>query len=685
MFALQPPAAVQPAPADDRSDVIEVVGTRLDQVQKIDRRSYQVKETPHAAQQDMLQLLRGLPAVTISPEDEIMLLGSGNVTITVDGRPLHVLDVGQYLRTLHGSDIERIEIITNPSAQYSAAGTGGVINIVLRKKRNDGVTGSASVEASSYGRGEASGSVKSKKGRWTFELQAQGDDGRTSRSTYHSLRTIAPAGGGAPTVNTQDGDNRSRAAWTSIDAKISYDLDPGTSLSLDSFGGFWRNRTTGEDDYRGLTPDFQSFSERRTQRNEGTFLGSQLALDHKGAREGEMLKASAQVYGNPRSDQDARMDLSDGGALASDRHDGLLFTDAQADWEHPIGKKEILSLGAHWFLQDFHHHYAFMGSGDPSLDFSAADAYVAVDRTASAYATFQQAIGSWTFMPGLRVEQDSRSISSPGRPYVRIERTDLFPTFHAEHRFGKAIDLTLSYSRRIDRPGMDQLHPYPIVTGPLSITQGNPDLRDQSTDAWEANLHYHRRKLDIGLILYDRETRGLWGQAFSVDADGINVDMPINAGRKSDRGAEFDVGTPLLRRVKLTTSLNLFDSRVPIGGPNDGAAGSASDETLRFTANMTLEWDGSEHHGRAGDVAQLQFYYNSPQRTFENRIGSFFLPILSVTHSLTRKLAVTATLSGYGLIDRRYDVSSPLLQERTISGGRRPEFRLKLVKTFGGS
>src|SRR5438270_941189 len=84
--ALAATAVVQAA-TDNQSDVIEVVGTRADQALKIDRRTYRVQQTPHSAQKDATQLLRGLPAVTISPDDEIMLLGSGNVRIFVDGRP----------------------------------------------------------------------------------------------------------------------------------------------------------------------------------------------------------------------------------------------------------------------------------------------------------------------------------------------------------------------------------------------------------------------------------------------------------------------------------------------------------------------------------------------------------------------------------------------------------------------
>ncbi len=131
------------APGEDTA-TIEVVASRPDQAQKIDRRIYRVKDNAHAAQSDTLQLLRGLPAVVVTPDDQLLLLGSAGVTVLVDERRVQG-DIIQYLRTLHGSDIERIEIITNPSAQFAAQGSGGIINIVLRRKRTDGVSGSATL------------------------------------------------------------------------------------------------------------------------------------------------------------------------------------------------------------------------------------------------------------------------------------------------------------------------------------------------------------------------------------------------------------------------------------------------------------------------------------------------------------------------------------------------------------
>src|SRR5437868_13421540 len=86
MLAADPPAVAAPANAANQPDVIEVVGTRAGQALKIDRRTYRVQQTPHSQQKDAIQLLRGLPAVTISPEEDVSLLGNGNVRIFVDDR-----------------------------------------------------------------------------------------------------------------------------------------------------------------------------------------------------------------------------------------------------------------------------------------------------------------------------------------------------------------------------------------------------------------------------------------------------------------------------------------------------------------------------------------------------------------------------------------------------------------------
>lgn len=679
MLAADPPAIAASANAADQADVIEVVGTRAGQALKIDRRTYQVQQTPHSQQKDAIQLLRGLPAVTISPEESISLLGSGNVRIFVDGRP-YAADPKSFLRSLHGSDIERIEIITNPSAQYSAEGSAGIINFVLRAKREDDTSGNASTELTSLGHGNFDATLKTKRDRWTYEFHAGGRAGTSWRSTDHKLRSAEEAPGGNPTINSEKGRGRTRGNEGEGSAKLSYELDQRTSVSAKILGAKARDVSTNHADFAGLTPDFQSFTEHQRLTNALSVVIAELNFDHKGKKEGQTLNASLRMFGNPDVHEANTTDSSDASALWTDKRKRFLFADGQVDWQHPMAKGQLLSAGASWNYARMSERYRFESSGTGgSLGSDTSDQFTAVDDKLAAYATFQQPIGKWTVMPGLRVERDSRRISSAGRPTVAIARTGIFPTLHVDHPLGKTLNLTLSYSKRVDRPQLNELRPYPLVQDLLTIKLGNPHLKDQSTDAYEINLHYHLKKVDAGVIIYDRETRHMWNQAYSV-IPGTNVltSLTINSGHSRDRGAQFDLTTPVIRRVKLTASLNLFDQRMPAGAVN----GETSAAMFRYTTNGTLEWDGPEHGKIPGDVAQLQWIYNSPWRQFQVRYLEWNQLTLSYTHSFSRTLSLTGTATYYSL--NRHRLAAPTVQE--YYSARYPtRLNIKLLKTFGSS
>jgi hypothetical protein len=320
--------------------------------------------------------------------------------------------------------------------------------------------------------------------------------------------------------------------------------------------------------------------------------------------------------------------------------------------------------------------YRFTATGsENSLGSDAADEFTGIESTLSGYGTFQQPIGSWIAMPGFRVERNTRHLSGPGQPHVSVTRTSLFPTLHVEHSLSKALDLTLSYSKRIDRPDILNLRPYPIVQDALTIKEGNPSLKDQSTDAYELNLHYRHKKIDAGVIIYDRETSRLWSEQYSV-VNGVNVFTLINSGRRRDRGAEFDLSAPVVKRVKVSASVNLFDERTPV----DGTAGTLNESTFRYTTNATLEWDGPDRGKIPGDVAQLQWIFESPSRQFQTHYLASNLLSLSYTHSFNRTVSLSGTLNY--LSANRHRLEAPLVQEDYRS--RSPvEFKVKLLKTFG--
>lgn len=676
MFVADPPTIA--APSDENPlDVIEVVATRPGQAQKIDRRTYRVRQNPQSAQSNGLQLLRGLPAVVITPDDRILLLGATGVTILVDEREVHG-DPIQYLRTLHGSDIERIEVMTNPSAQY-AAGTGGVINIVLRKKQEDGVSGSANAEASSRGRIESGTTIKKKDGKWTYELQADGKAGRTSKRTYEKLRMVQSVPGGPSTINREFGGGHLSQYFATVSGKIAYELDPRTNIIGEAFGGAGSNPSRGHANFVGLTPDFNSLTERSSSSYKVSYAGFQLSLDHKGKKDGETLKANAGIYGNPTVRQPIRSEFGDGEFFSSDPDRTSFGLFSSGDWVHPIGKDQILSVGYNigYFRNTF--DYSFASSDEARFGPDFRDSFIAREVNPTAYATFQKTFGTWTVMPGIRLESIDRKITSPGRASSKFTRMNLSPTVHIEHPFGKRVTMTLSYSKRTRNPGYEEVSPYPVVTGPLEIRQGNPQMKGQTTAAYELNLHYSRKSLEAGVILFHRKTDRVWSNIYSVNDEGLNVFVPINVGNSLDQGAEFDVSTPLLKRVKGTASINLFSRRNPV----DPISGASSATMFRYTGNATVEWHGKEKGKRPGDIAQVQLTYESPSRDYQIRRRSEYSLNLAYTHSFSRTLSVTANLTGLGTTRFGHRLRAPLVQEDYERKESQPEFKLKLVKTLG--
>jgi hypothetical protein len=217
MFGAAPPVAMQQS-ADDQSDVIEVIGRRADQTLKIDRRTYQVQQSPHSQQKDAIQLLRrascrdGFARRSDQPSRQ-------QQRQDLRRRAGHIRET----RRSCCADVGRIEVITNPSAQYSSEGTGGIINFVLRKKQGHGLSGNVSGEVSRPRGGTVNGTVKYKAGKWTYELSA-GAETRVSQSSYRKRRSVEQTPGGAATINTEDGRAPSRSRGGFASGKVNFDL-----------------------------------------------------------------------------------------------------------------------------------------------------------------------------------------------------------------------------------------------------------------------------------------------------------------------------------------------------------------------------------------------------------------------------------------------------------------------------
>ncbi|MCT2400293.1 TonB-dependent receptor [Novosphingobium mangrovi (ex Huang et al. 2023)] len=674
MPAADQPSTVQAAPAEASSDVIEVIGKRTDNTIEIDRRTYQVRETAHSAQKDALQLLRGLPAVTVTPDDRILVLGGGMTRLYIDGRP-YLGNVSQYLRTLHGSDIERIEVVTNPSAQFSSEGAGGVINLFLRKTLDEGLSGDASLEESSYGFGLVDTTLNYKHGDWTYQLKGGGNVGTMARRSYHVRRSVQSQDSAEPTVNRENGAYRYDGTVGRLSLKATYELDSKTSLSGQIGGGGGHDIVTNKVDYTAVTPDFQPFFEHRRLSSHASYVTGQFNLDHRGSRDGETLSASVQFYTNPQVHDVTKARFSNDRRYLIDLRKPSHSIDTKLDWKHPMATGQMLSLGGSWHVDGTSQDYQFTSNDSASLGEDTTDAYDARSSTLAIYTSLQQTFGALTLAPGLRGEANSRRISSPGMEDVHLDRAQLFPSFHASYKASKTLQIGASYSKRIERVPLEYLRPYGSVEGAYTLFEGNPGLKDQSTDAYELSVQFHPGKIEASATVYLRETSRLWSKSYSVNAAGTSVYTYVNAGSSWKRGAQFDLGMPVLSRLKARASVSLFDEQSPV----DTYEGSDLQRNFRYSTNGTLEWNGKERDNAPGDVAQVQWSYNSPSREYQIRKSSWFDLSASYTHSFDRTLSLTGTFRYAGRSRQR--LIAPSVEEMS-SRQRTPEFQLKLHKTL---
>lgn len=668
------PNVVQVVTADSSSDVIEVIGERTDNTLEIDRRTYQVRETSQSVQKNVLQLLRGLPAVTVTPDDRLLVLGAGVTQIYVDGRPF-LGDLGQFLRSLHGSDIERIEVITNPSAQFSSAGAGGVINLILRKTKDEGLSGNASYETSSWGFGLVDTTLNYKAADWAYQLKASGNVGRMLRRTLHETRSVQSDEGALATVNQEDGLATYDGTDGRVTAKVTYDLDTRTSLSAQVRGGGGHDIMINELEFTAVTPDFEPFSQYTRLDSYGAFIEGQLSFAHTGVTKGEAVNASVQFFKSTQLHDVTQARYSDGRWYEIDLKHPSYSVDAKLDWKHPLAPGQILSTGASWHVDGISQDYSFTSNDSTSLGEDTNDAYDARSSTLAAYATFQQTLGELTLAPGLRGEANMRRIESLGEDALRLNRAKFFPSFHASYKVGKGLQIQASYSKRIDRVPLEYLSSFGTVKDAYTVFEGNPELKDESIDSYEIGIQFHPGKLQASATLYLRQTSQLWNESYSVNSAGTSVYTYVNAGNSTSAGGQFDLGLPLLKRLKAHASANLFDERSPV----DIEDGTSMLHTLRYSTNGTLEWSAKDRGVIPGDVLQVQWSWNSAAREFQIRKNPWFDTSVAYTHNFSKSMSITGTFQYTGAIRQR--LVAPLVEEVT-SRRRTPQFQLKLYKNL---
>lgn len=663
------------AAAEDDGDDIVVLAERGDEI-RIDRRTYTLRDDPVAQSTNMFDILGRIPSVNVAPSGEITLLGASNVTIQINNRPVAGANLEQVLRGLPGGSVERIEVITNPSAQFSSSTSGGIINIITRQRFETGLSGSIQANVDSLGSQHLGIAPSYSQGRWTFSGQAGGYSGEYESELLRERQT--PPGGAAtsetgPTSSTWEGLYLSQ---------LQAAFNPNERLRMSLSGDYGLNNSTQSQastlsSAGGPISSSQAFTD-----NDMDYAGLTFDLQQQGDAPRELIKFNAAIDSfNSEGNSTFTITPAGGGAAtayATTRALDNRTLSSNLDIEQPLPSEQFLTIGAAFEQLNQTTDSSLTPLSGASIP-GYASTLEAVAQTSAAYATYQFDIGDWTVLPGLRVESYRREVVS-GALETDDTDTRTFPSLHLRNELTSHVNVDLSYSSRIQRPGFDQLDPALRFDDVNRASSGNPNLDPTTTDAYEANVVYQRSGMMFNVTFFDRISQDIISSFTDVTPDGVILTRPVNAGDSEQRGLQVMLRGPIVEnwRYSLTGSVLNREFDFLSGGV------ISRREELEYNGVAQIDYRDADQEAVGANQFQLETRFQGPRHGLQTEMDEF------VMANFTWRRRLSPRLFGVLTVQDIFDSANRVSQTTTDDYYERSEFqspgtrvRFSLTYQFG--
>lgn len=614
-----------------------------------------------------VDLLQDLPSLRIDEMDgTIQLRGNQSVSIHINGEPVSMEGKAlvQYLNGLSADDVKRIEVNTNPSARHDAEGTAGIINVVLDRKEDDGLSGGGSVSAGTGPRIEGSGNLGYQEDPWTlygsYSYTHHGHEVVRDLLRHSTDET-------STLLLEQFSEQQYTHGGHTFNAEVDYALTPATTLSATSTGSIRDGDRT-----QSMTTHRESrdrpYTREVTEDDQSAHLDERLSVNHAFPDEDHELSTTLRYQWRDRSD---RVWQAEGVASPKEReteeqteHDAS-FT---LDYTQPL-LDGILETGYKGSLRDLNQHY------DVSLFDAGTDRFPSVPDQANAltfreqvhatYGTLQRTLGSIDAEIGVRAEHTRTAVDSHEESSEINRYTDLFPSASLTYEMGRGRRVSFSYSKRINRPNAFQLSAFNASGDPYVRFEGNPHLGPETIHKTELTAMQRVGPATITVSPYARHKTNAIEWA-TVQNDSVTVRTYDNYDARTSYGAE------------LTSSLKVGDANATLSGnlyhrrTHGGTLEKESRDALAFMGRANVTWTLLE-----GFRIQMSQMYRSPVTAGIGRLDAFVRTSASLertfwneTGTLGLEVEDPFNTSEVGLRKQTDTVSETLIRDwngRTVS------------------
>lgn len=616
---------------------VEVRAEKSQMTISLDKRVFNVGKDLASAGGTAEDILDNVPSLSVDVEGNVSLRGTGGVRLLVDGKPSSLVSADNPggLRSIQASMIDRIEVITNPSARYEAEGMAGIINIVLKKNRAKGLNGSFDANVGypeDFGLGVnlnyrknkfnwfTNIGVRYRRGPGSGSLKQIFYDENPDSSLYTQMNRTHERGG--LTGNFKFGADYYFNPKSILTTAFSYqrsDEDNNARLRYrDAYGSFddvflITNRT--DDEFEDEADLEYSLTYRRIFAQKGHEFTADIRYEDKTETEGSTF---VETYFNgegvalnvPNFDQ------------RSNNTEGNERLNIKLDYVRPFSKDSKFEIGGQSSFRTIDNDYVVKEilDGEEIINPNFTNQFIYTENINALYTSYGNKINKFSYQLGLRAEHsDVRTELVTTNEINDRQYTNLFPSAFVSYDLPKQNALQLSYSRRIRRPRFWDLNPFFTLSDRRNTFSGNPNLDPEFTNSYELQHIKRGEKGTLSSAIYYRHTDDVIERIRTLDPNNPQgtITAPQNLATQIDWGVEFTYNFSATKWWRLNGDLNFFYSETEGSYDFEGETirlyGETYSMTGRFTSRTTL-WKKVD--------TQVRVNYRAPRVTTQGKVKS---------------------------------------------------------------
>jgi len=621
---------------------IELVAERTEVEIRLDKRVYNVGKDITVRGGSVSDVMDNIPSVSVDVEGNISLRGNDNVRILINGKPSGLVGLSgpDALRQLPAESIERVEVITSPSARYEAAGTAGILNIILKREELAGFNGSFILNGgapTTYG-GSASLNWRNKKlNLFSTTSYNNGESlgGGVFNSEYFN-------GDQASTYTNETRDyNRNRERFF-VNVGAEYFFDDNTSLNI---SGFLRhsdndsnNSTIIEDlNAAGATLNRLGRYQDETEEDNSSQFTANFTKKFNDKGHELVIEFQSEKSSEDESDFADNTNVFDQASSTEEQQKRQLL---QLDYVYPIDENTQFEAGfrGNYSQQNTDYQVYDINDNSRTLNTNLTNYLGFTQNVNAAYTQYGKKINQFSYLLGVRMEHTKIVIDQRTADiYKEKKYADWFPTVNLSYEFDEKENITLGYSRRIRRPRSWSLNPFQSLTSLTFFRQGNPDLDPSYANTFDFGYLKRWEKFTLnGSIYYSTSKQVITriteatGTIVRVSDDPI-IDVPalrstsINLAENNRAGTEFTLTYSPKRQVRISGNFNIFNSETIGTYENQVLDAEIVSWFARINASFPLPF---------GMTTQLRTFYRGPSATAQTESQG----ILSMSGAINKDL-----------------------------------------------